>query len=180
MNIRPMFKLPIKVCLVILGTAALPAHAGNQLAMTTVNFEVPGTAAVLEGNYEEAIKASEKYIDAAFNLRRVAALTNLCISYTALGDFEDASKWCEAASEVNRAGWVTANNRAVLHLIMGEYREGHSMLESAEVSVNNGAFRKSCRECWAAIKENHEEAERREIMAQAAAEPDDYVARSDD
>lgn len=179
MNIKPILKLPIKVCLVILGTGALPAIADNQLAMTTVNFDVPGTEAVLDGNYRQAINASEKYVEAGFNLRKLAARTNLCVSYAALGEFENASKWCDAAKEINRVGWVTANNRAVLHLLMNEYREGHAMLEAAEGSLNNGAFRKSCRVCWAAIQDNHEEAERREVMAQADAETDGYVAQSD-
>jgi tetratricopeptide (TPR) repeat protein len=179
MKIRSILKFPIQVCLAILATGALPANADNPLAMTTVGFDVPGTAEVLDGDYRAAIKASEQYVDAGYNLRKVAARTNLCIAYTGLGEYEDAAKWCGAAKEINRSGWITANNEAVLHILKGEIQQGHEMLESAEERVNNGAFRKSCRECWVAIKENHEEAERREVIARASSESEAYVARSD-
>ena len=177
MTIKRLIGFPVSLSLVLLGMGTMPAFAQQELAMTTVDFDIPGTAEVLSGDYNAAITASEKLVDARFNLRKVAARTNLCISYAALRDFENATKWCDAATEINRVPWITANNRAVLHLLMGEFREAHAMLEATEGSVNNGAFKKTCQLCWVAIKENHQEAQQREMYAQAGKSPGERVLR---
>lgn len=177
MTIKRLIGIPVSMGLALLGLGAMPAFAQQELAMTTVDFDIPGTAEVLSGDYEAAIVASEKLVNARFHLRKVAARTNLCISYAALGDFGNASKWCDAAQEINRVPWITANNRAVLHLLMGEAREAHAMLEAAEGRLNNGAYRKTCKLCWAAIQENHQEAQQREMYAQAGKSPGERVLR---
>lgn len=188
-----LVKFSLTACLAILGIAAMPVLADHELIMTTMEFDVPGKAAVLRGDYTEAIEDSEDYVDANWYARRLAARTNLCISYAGLGDFENAVKWCDAAMEIssatkispdtnkatlqndgalgNRVSWIARNNRAVLHLLMGEAGEGHAMLEAAEDKLRGKLYQ-------VVARNNHEEAEYREATAQTSADRDSLVVKS--
>lgn len=193
MSIRKLWTFPATVCLVLLGMGSMSAMAEHELIMTTVEYDIPGKAAVLRGDYIKAIDVSKKYVDARWYVRRLAARTNLCISYTGLRDFENAAKWCDAAMQINRksqlydnnrgtlqetkmqatrASWIATNNRAVLHLLMGEIGEGHQILEAAEGKVRGRLYQ-------AVNQSNHREAEYREAVAQTSVEPDSLVVKSE-
>ena len=148
-----------------------PALAEHELVMTTIDSDLQGTNALLQRDYERAIALSEPKTDAAWNIRKLAARTNLCIAYTVIGDFDKAVSWCDAAMEVGRLGWVAKNNRAVLHLLMGEIELGHAMLEAAEDSAHGRVY-------WLAARKNHTEAEYIEAMAKSSAESESLVVRS--
>lgn len=141
MHIRKAIVLMLPLgCLVFAG-AAFAGHTGHKLTMATVELgleEFPGNDLVLSGDYEEAILVSMKEVDTAWNIGKVAARTNLCISYTALKDYENAIKWCDAAVAVNRIGWVTKNNRAVLHFLMQEHQQGMTLLKQAHANAHRG------------------------------------------
>ena len=171
MDVKQIVKglLAISMGAVTLGVS--PAFADHELVMTTVDIEIPGTDAIREGDYELAITLSEQKVNAGWNLRKLAARTNLCIAYTALGEFENAVPWCDAAIEVERLGWIAKNNRAVLHLLMGEIEMGHAMLEAAEETAFGRLY-------WVASRNNHREAEYLESIAKASADPDSLVVRS--
>lgn len=175
-----------------LGTAAAPALAEHELIMTTLEYKIPGTAAVLRGDYIAALEASRRHVDARWYVRRLAARTNLCIAYTGIGDYESAVKWCDAALNINsssqlfgknrganqdsamqatRASWIAKNNRAVLHLLMGEIGEGHEILEASEGLVRSRFYQ-------AINGNNHQEAEYREALAQNAVVQESMVAKS--
>lgn len=193
MSIRKLWTFPATVCLVLLGMGSMSAMAEHELIMTTVDYDIPGKAAVLRGDYIKAIEVSKKYVDARWYVRRLAARTNLCISYTGLRNFENAAKWCDAAMQVNRSSevfdnnrgslkdsaiqasrpsWIAKNNRAVLHLLMGEIGEGHQILEAAEGKVRGSLYQ-------AVNQSNHREAEYREAVAQTSVEPDSLVVKSE-
>ena len=185
-------KIFLAVFITWLGTAAAPALADNELIMTTLEYKIPGTAAVLRQDFIEAIEPGKRYVDARWYVRRLAARTNLCIAYAGIGDYESAVKWCDAAMQVNRpsrlfgengerlddastgatrASWIARNNRAVLHLLMGEISEGHQMLEATERKV----YRKLQ---YAIAHRNHLNAEYREALAQTSVEPESLLVKS--
>lgn len=171
MYIKGVMKCFAVIWLAAAGLGISPALADHELVMTTVDLEIPGTDAIREGDYERAIALSEGRVDAGWNVRKLAARTNLCIAYTALGDFENAISWCDAAMEVGRQGWIAKNNRAVLHLLMGEIDMGHAMLEAAEDTAFGRLY-------WHAARSNHREAEYLESIAQTSADRDSLVVKS--
>lgn len=183
----------VAILIAVLGLLAIPSFADDELIMTTLEYKIPGTAAVLRQDFIGAIEPSKRHVDARWYVRRLAARTNLCIAYAGIGDYESAVKWCDAAMQVDRssrlfgkngailddasmqsarASWIARNNRAVLHLLMGEIDEGHQMLEVAE--------RKVYRKLQQSIAHsNHLNAEHREAMAKTTVEPESLVVKSE-
>ena len=115
----------LRIPVTLLGVLALfmagPANAEHQLVMATVKSEVVGTNEILDGDYLAGIRLSMRSANAGANVRKVAARTNLCIGYTAARQYDEATKWCDAAIEVDRRSWITKNNRAVLYYLMGDF-----------------------------------------------------------
>ena len=129
------FVLPGLFFALLLSFASSSASA-EELVMGTITADVAGTNDVLDGNYAEGIRKSHLYVDAASNVRRVAARTNLCIAYTATRQYEDATKWCDAAIEVGRRVSITKNNRAVLAYLMGNYDFSTELLSEAREAAH--------------------------------------------
>lgn len=146
-RIENKFVLPGLFFALLLSFASGSASA-EELVMSTITSDVPGTNEILDGNYSEGIRQSEGYVNASYNLRKAAARNNLCVAYTALKQFEDATKWCDAAIEVGRRVSVTKNNRAVLAYLMGDYDFSTQLLSEAREAA--GGF-------MSAPKLNHNE-----------------------
>jgi hypothetical protein len=96
-------------------------------ADSTVTFGVnpdlvAGADALQRGRFEEGIARTQSGL-ATFVTRehRVAALSNLCAGYTALGKYDIAVVHCSASLELG-PGWQAYNNRALAYLGKGLIR----------------------------------------------------------
>ena len=133
------FVIPGLFLALLLSFASSSASA-EELIMGTIAADVAGTNDILDGNYLEGIRKSHRYVDSASNARRVAARTNLCVAYTATRQFDEATKWCDAAIAVGRRAWVTKNNRAVLAYLMGDYDSSTQLLSEAREAAGGYLF----------------------------------------
>lgn len=124
--------LSASVFLALLVCGAGPAAAEEPLRMFTYDEPVLGTTEILNGRFEAGIKKSLRLVNSSNEFRRLASRTNLCVGYTALHQFDNAVKWCDAAIDVGELrDWHVRNNRAVLYHLMGDYEASSVLLSAA-------------------------------------------------
>ncbi len=100
--------------------------------MSLVVFEgVPGSDALLRGDYELGLRQSLDAYDGGPGRHAVELTNNLCVAHAKLGDLAAASEHCERAMEARIRGGngmlesqhyraVVLVNRGVLHSVQGE------------------------------------------------------------
>lgn len=102
------------------GTAAASEPA---FVMKTSEAAMYGADQVDAGQFGDAAQRLERMLDLAGTSlsKRQPALTDLCISYTMLGDLEAAEKRCEQGVENGRDRGAALNNRGVMRITAGDY-----------------------------------------------------------
>lgn len=115
----------------LLGVFIAGPAVADELVMTTVASELDGTNDILDGDYLTGIEKSLVWVNVGFKNAKLAAMTNLCIGYTATRQYDDAVKWCDAAVAIGRQTALTKNNRAVLYYRMGDYEQSAALFSEA-------------------------------------------------
>ena len=102
--------------------AAVPSktYADGWELRTTMD-EVPGTREIESGNIDKAIRISMVRLPQVSQQQKVSVLTNLCIGYIIIKDFDEAENYCNQAVERPNAHSVSYNNRGVLKALQGDY-----------------------------------------------------------
>lgn len=115
----------LRQCVVAFGIAVffiLQASA-EPFEIQVHETEVSGTRALLAGDYHDAIESLEKARSRGIGAmsKKVAVLSNLCLAYTMVEEFEAASDSCKLAIETGWNTGLTYNNRGVLNAAQGNY-----------------------------------------------------------
>jgi hypothetical protein len=135
-----------------LAQAAEPSHP----FVLTAYSDAPGGAAILSGNYTEAVAAARRpSVDLISDLPAVQ--TNLCIAYTQLRQWDSARSACNAAVSAAREAdmpifstaaftgrnnyiAVALSNRAVLHWLASDAAAAATDLKKAGMLAPNADF----------------------------------------
>lgn len=127
----------VATTLFIMAIAA--AAQAESWELRTASHEVPGTREIESGNPEKAIRISMVNLSVIPESQKVALLTNLCIGYISIGDFEQAESFCEQAASKPKQRAITYNNRGVLRALQGDYKTAmHDFAMAAEAGCFNG------------------------------------------
>jgi Flp pilus assembly protein TadD len=97
------------------------AHA-ESWELRTTSYEVPGTREIESGKPEQGIRISRIRLSVAPENQKVAILTNLCIGYMSIGDYDQAETYCDQAVSRPKQRAVTYNNRGVLRALQGDFK----------------------------------------------------------
>ena len=86
-----------------------------------------GAAALMARDAEKGVELTLKGLEMAQGRReRQAALSNLCAGYVLLDDTDSALKYCNLAIAENENNWRAYNNRALVHLRLGQHEQAEA------------------------------------------------------
>jgi len=126
-----LMTLPLAVIFVTALSLPMTATA-DRYELQLHDREVPGKYELLEGNIDRSIELLEKRLAFTRSHRNLAPiLINLCAAYTLKGDFEAATKHCDAAIENGWNARTAYNNRGVMNIAQGDYLSAIEDFESA-------------------------------------------------
>jgi Flp pilus assembly protein TadD len=123
------------------GVALLAGVAGTSISASAEEIftmqvhpeEIPGTWEINHGKYDRAIPLLEIAIARAKRSARVQGpiLTNLCVAYTKVGNYEAATRFCDQAVEWSFEVGIAHNNRGVLQALKHNYAAASEDFEAA-------------------------------------------------
>lgn len=131
------------------------ARAPASSVALVVFRDVPGSASILRGNYEQGLDRSFAALERAPSRRVLELTANICAAQVKLGQIHAANASCEralatnarAGSDQNRIRAVAVVNHGVVHLVQGdrefavkEFRRAARMSPSLGVARSNRAL----------------------------------------
>lgn len=92
-----------------------------------------GAKALLNHNAKKGVELTLRGLAIAQGRReRQAALSNLCAGYLMLDDMQEALKYCDLAIAESERNWRAYNNRALVHLRLGQHEEAAADVASGQ------------------------------------------------
>lgn len=125
-----------------LSGAALDVCADVDFKMQIHPQETQGTWALANDKYKEAVVRLE--IERARSGPRArtwpAILSNLCVAYAKVGDYEHATGYCDQAVEDAPKSGIALNNRGVLAALQGDFIAAAADFEAARQREGSAEF----------------------------------------
>ena len=113
--------------------ASLGASAGDTFKMQVHPKETPGTWEIVHGEYNRAITLLEiAAVRSKLGRDQGPILTNLCVAYTKIGNYETAAGYCDRAVQMSSHFGVAYNNRGVLQALKHDFASAAMDFEAAK------------------------------------------------
>ena len=107
----------------LFGICSVTAHAEKAFELITHPAEIYGVDNIANGEVTKGVERLETRLgsDRQPQSKRAPVLIDLCVGYTMLKDFEQASQACDQAVEIGWYSGLAYNNRGVLKITQGDY-----------------------------------------------------------